>query len=134
MEYFARLDENNVVLNVHCVNNEDVQNLPFPESEPVGIAFLRSVHGQETRWAQTSIDWDFRYRYASINSVFHPEFGEHGAFVNPKEIDYFVWDEATYDWIPPIPYPTDGREYKWSEESMRWIAQPRPAPQTTFIG
>jgi S-adenosylhomocysteine hydrolase len=42
MAHFARLDENNIVLEVIVVNNDDIQNLPFPESESVGIAYLNS--------------------------------------------------------------------------------------------
>ena len=40
MAHFAKLDQNNLVIEVNVVNNDDIQNLPFPESEPVGIEFL----------------------------------------------------------------------------------------------
>jgi hypothetical protein len=79
MAHFAKLDENNVVLEVHVVNNDDIQNLPFPQSEAVGIAFLNSFLPAAT-WKQTSYNNNFRFRYAGIDGTFHPECGEYGGF------------------------------------------------------
>ena len=133
MAHFAKLDENNVVLEVHVVSNDDIQNLPFPESEEVGIAFLNSFLPAAT-WKQTSYNSNFRFRYAFIGGAFHPECGEHGGFADPKPADNFVWDEPTCSWIPPISYPTDGLDYYWNYEFSKWSPMLVESPETTFIG
>lgn len=133
MAHFAKLDENNVVLEVTVVSNDDIQNLPFPQSEAVGVAFLSSFLPAAT-WKQTSYNSNFRFRYASIGGTFHPECGKHGGFASPKLADNFIWDEPTCSWIPPVPYPTDGYDYYWNLDSNRWVPIQVVGPQTTYIG
>ena len=52
MAHFAQIDDTNTVLRVDVVNNATIDDLPFPESEPVGQAFLASL-GIEGTWIQT---------------------------------------------------------------------------------
>ena len=54
MAHFAKLDANNVVIEIHVVNNEDCQDADGNESESVGIAYLQNVFGSDTIWKQTS--------------------------------------------------------------------------------
>jgi hypothetical protein len=133
MAHFAKLDENNVVLEVIVVSNDDIQNLPFPQSEAVGITFLNSFLPAAT-WKQTSYNNNFRIRYAVIGGTFHAECGEHGGFAHPKPADNFIWDEPTCSWIPPVPYPTDGYDYYWNLDLNRWVPIQVVGPQTTYIG
>jgi hypothetical protein len=72
MAHFAKLDANNVVTEVIVVNNAVVENLPFPESEPVGVAFCQSLFGANTIWKQTSYNSNFRGVYASIEYTYDP--------------------------------------------------------------
>lgn len=72
MAHFAKLDENNVVLQVIVVNNEVLQNLPFPESEPIGVAFCQSLFGADSVWKQTSYNGNFRGEYAGIGFTYDP--------------------------------------------------------------
>jgi hypothetical protein len=72
MANFAQLDEKNVVLQVIVVSNDTVQNLPFPESEPIGVAFCRSLLGADTNWKQTSYNASFRTNYAGIGYIYDP--------------------------------------------------------------
>jgi hypothetical protein len=119
MAHFAQLDENNIVTQVLVVGDDDIQNLPFPESEPLGVAFLQNLI-PGTTWKQTSYNSNFRFNYAGIGYKFHFECGEHGAFVAPPAYDYFVFDLASCAWVPPIPYPTDGAEYYWDDATRGW--------------
>ena len=73
MAHFAWLDENNTVIQVSVVNNSDIQDLDFPESEKVGIAFLTSVHGAGKTWKQTSYNANFRGKYAGIGDKYNAE-------------------------------------------------------------
>jgi len=72
MAHFARV-ENNIVREVIVINNEVLENKAFPESEPIGIAFCKSLYGADTEWLQTSYNANFRGRYAGAGNIYDPE-------------------------------------------------------------
>lgn len=63
MAHFARINDNGEVGLVLVVSNDDCGGGNFPESEPVGQAFLASL-GLEGTWKQTSYSGSFRGRFA----------------------------------------------------------------------
>ena len=67
---------------VIVVSNDDCDNLPFPDSEPVGQAFIASL-GIEGNWLQTSYNGSFRNCYAGVGFTFDASIGEYGVFVAP---------------------------------------------------
>jgi hypothetical protein len=71
MAHFARI-ENNIVTHVTVINNEVLENKPFPQSEPIGIAFCKSLYGSNTEWVQTSYNGTFRGKYAGIGYIYDP--------------------------------------------------------------
>lgn len=81
MAYFAQIDNTNLVLDVIAVNNEQVDNLPFPESEAIGQAFIASLDIPGV-WLQTSFNGIFRGRFAGIGFLFDAELGDYGQFVD----------------------------------------------------
>lgn len=135
MAYFAQLNDAGIVVDVVAVNNSDIDNLPFPDSEPVGIAYLNTFLPPAI-WKQTSYNSNFRFRYAGVGYTFRPECGDYGGFAAPCPADYFVWDPSTCSWIPPIPYPNDGNTYVWNFQTEQWQLIPPfvPPPTTTVIG
>lgn len=73
MAHFAKIDsQTNIVLEVNVVDNNDIQNLPFPDSEPVGIEFLIPWNTPGTYWKQTSYNGNFRKNYAGIGYTYDP--------------------------------------------------------------
>ena len=36
----------------------------------------------------------------------------------------WVFDEAICAFVPPIPYPQDGKQYRWDEDTIAWINTP----------
>ena len=75
MAHFAKV-KNGVVTDVLVVANSDCGDGEFPDSEPVGQAFLASL-GLEGEWKQTSYNSNFRgvyaspgWSYDSVNDVF----------------------------------------------------------------
>lgn len=72
MAHFAKV-ENNVVKQVIVVNNEVLENKPFPESEAIGIAFCKSLYGADTEWLQTSYNSNFRGTYAGPGMIYDSE-------------------------------------------------------------
>lgn len=79
MAHFARVENNNV-RQVIVVNNEVLENKEFPESEPIGIAFCKSLYGADTEWRQTSYNANFRGKYAGAGDKYDAELDE---FVSP---------------------------------------------------
>ena len=82
MAYFAEIDETQTVLQVISVNNSDVDNLPFPESEPFGQAYIASLEITGV-WLQTSYHAMFRGLYAGPGYTYDALLGEYGEFVAP---------------------------------------------------
>lgn len=120
MAHFARLNPDGYVDEVIVVNNDVLENLPFPESEPLGVAFLKSIFGPDTIWAQTSYNANFRGNFAGTGFLFDPSVTTYGAFIPPKIYDSWILDLATYQWEPPIPPPQDGQKYLWNEDLKVW--------------
>jgi hypothetical protein len=68
MAHFAKMN-GNMVEQIIVVSNEDVDNLPFPESEPLGQAFIASI-GLDGHWLETSYNNNFRGTYAGIGFTY----------------------------------------------------------------
>jgi hypothetical protein len=117
MAHFAKLNENNVVIAVEVVNNQTINNLPFPESEPVGIAFLQSLFGP-SNWKQTSYNNNFRCRYAGIGYTY---LTERDAFIPPQPFPSWTLNQSTLLWDPPVPYPNDAKSYIWDDATQSWV-------------
>jgi len=124
MAHFAQLDEHSIVLQVIVVGNDTINNLPFPESEPVGVAFCKSLFGADTIWAQTSYNANFRYNYAGIGYTFDPVAQPNGAFIAPKPYPSWLLNTNTFQWEAPVPYPNDGKMYYWDEATQSWVLMP----------
>lgn len=92
------------------------------------------IDTQEGTWVQTSYNTrggihynpetnepddgiPLRKNYASIGYTYD---SERDAFIPPKLLPSLVLNEDTCNWEPPIPYPTDGKTYRWIEETLEW--------------
>ena len=115
MAHFAELGMNNVVLRVIVVHNNELLDENGQESEAKGVAFCRSLFGGT--WVQTSYNGRIRKNFAGIGFTYDPA---RDAFIPPNP-GYPSWtlDEATCQWVPPVPMPTDGM-YVWDESTLAW--------------
>jgi predicted nucleotidyltransferase len=77
MAHFAKLDDSNVVLEVHVVNNDVLTE----DEEASGIAFLTEWSGGYSNWKQTSYNGSIRKNYAGIGFLYDPI---RDAFIPPK--------------------------------------------------
>jgi len=100
MAYFAQLNQSSIVINVIAVNDETIGNLPFPDSEPVGIAFCQSLYGSDTIWKQTSYNANFRKNYAIIGYTYDPVLD---AFIPPQPAPECTLNTTTCRWVCPTP-------------------------------
>jgi len=79
MAHFAEVDEYQIVRNVIVVNNSDCGGGDYPDSEPIGQAFIASI-GIDGDWLQTSYNGNFRGTYAGQGMTYDPVRDE---FVSP---------------------------------------------------
>jgi len=80
MAHFAQINEQKMVTEVLVIGNAQVDDLPFPDSEPIGQEFIASC-GIAGEWLQTSYNASFRVAFAGIGDYFDETIGEYGAFV-----------------------------------------------------
>lgn len=118
MAHFAKLDENNVVLEVNSVHNNELLDENGQESEQKGIEFLIAWSGGYTNWKQTSYNGSIRKNYAGIGFAYD---ANRDAFIPPKPYESWMLNESTCRWDAPIPYPTDGKIYVWDETTLSWV-------------
>jgi len=108
MSHWAELDINNKVIRVTVGDNND------PNGDEGYKWLLDNLGGN---WVKTSYNGNIRYNYAGIGYTYDPEAD---AFIAPKPYDSWTLNEETYQWEPPIPYPSEGVFYKWNEDLGSW--------------
>jgi hypothetical protein len=114
MAHFAKLDENNIVIDVNVVSN-DV--LVLSNEEESGISFLTEWSGGYSNWKQTSYNGSFRKNYCGLGFYYDED---RDAFIAPKPYESWVLNEETCQWEAPEPYPDDENLYTWDEDSLSW--------------
>ena len=83
MAHFARI-ENGIVGEIIVVNNEVLLDENEIEQESIGIAFCKSLFGDDSEWIQTSYNGNFRGKYAAAGDRY--DF-ENDLFVSLKSSD-----------------------------------------------
>jgi hypothetical protein len=113
MAHFAKLDNNNIVVEVNVVANAALDS---NNEEASGIAFLTEWSGGYINWKQTSYNANFRKRYAGIGYSYDPVAD---VFIAPQP--YLSWSlDAEHNWQPPSPRPEEGLWY-WDEATLSWV-------------
>jgi len=79
MAHFAQVQDN-TVRNVIVIDNSDCGGGDFPDSEPIGQAFIDSI-GIDGDWLQTSYNNNFRGTYAGQGMTYDPVLDQ---FVSPQ--------------------------------------------------
>ena len=117
MAHFAKLNENNIVLAIHVLNNE-VITVGGEEFEDIGIEFLTNLHNHPF-WKQTSYNKSFRKNYAGIGYFYD---SSKDAFIPIKPFPSWVLNEETCIWEAPIPKPENLTYAAWLEEEQKWVS------------
>lgn len=79
MAHFCKINSDGIVEQVIVIDNKDCGDLDFPDSEPIGQAFIKSI-GLDGIWRQTSYNSNFRSKYSGIGDKYDAELDE---FVSP---------------------------------------------------
>ncbi|BAQ87442.1 hypothetical protein [uncultured Mediterranean phage uvMED] len=122
MAHFAKLDENNLVLEVIVVADSDAS------TEAKGQTFLQNLYKNTSTYKQTSYNTiagehklggtAFRKNYAGVGYTYDVS---KDAFIPPKPWNSWTLNEDTCQWEAPVAYPDDGKGYIWKEDSKTWI-------------
>jgi hypothetical protein len=113
MAHFAKLDENNIVLEVIVINNLELD--PANE-ESSGLTWLENWSGGYINWKQTSYNGSIRKNYAGIGFEYRPDLD---AFISPQPYPSWTLDEDA-KWQAPTPYPSGDGIYQWVEDDLNW--------------
>ena len=117
MAHFAKLNNENLVINVIVVkNNELIED--GQEVESKGIDFCKELYGLETNWIQTSYNGNIRKNYAGIGYTYD---AIRNAFISPQPYQSWIINEDTCRWEAPTPMPEDGNLYAWDEATLSWV-------------
>jgi hypothetical protein len=110
MAHYAFLDDNSIVTEV-IIGIDETELIEGLEPEN----WYGNFRGQVCK--RTSYNNNIRKNYASIGFTYD---AQRDAFIAPKPFASWVLDEATCQWKPPKPYPTDGLAYLWNELEIDW--------------
>jgi hypothetical protein len=114
MAHFAKIDENNIVVDVLVVPNEE---------EHRGEEYLNEI-GFTGRWIQTSYNRRIRKNYAGVGYSYNEELD---VFLPPKIFESWILNSELIEWVPPIDIPNDPNFiYNWNEENNNWDSMPVP--------
>ena len=122
MAHFAKLDDNNVVLSVHVVNNSILTDENGDEQESLGVTYLQNLHGDDTNWVKTSYNANIRGAFAAKGGTYNTETDK---FIAPADYPSWTLDENGV-WQPPVDYPADFnaipllKGYVWNEDTTAW--------------
>lgn len=92
MAHFAKLDENNIVLEVNVVSNDA---LDASNEEASGIAFLTEWSGGHSNWKQASYSARFRKNFPGTDWSYD---SVRDAFIPPKCHEEATLNEDTCNW------------------------------------
>lgn len=129
MANFAELDSNNIVKRVIVISNDKNINSDGNEDESVGIAFCRSLYGENTNWKQTSYNGNIRKRFAGRGALYDESLD---AFIGVQPYPSWTLDRDTFDWVSPLgAEPTLTDEQIASDSYYRWDEDAYQADNTT---
>lgn len=116
MAHFAKVDHNNMVVNVVVIPDSEENN---------GETFINDVLGLEGRWLQTSYNGNIRNQFAGIGCVYIPELD---IFIEPKPKPWYVLDDNYY-WVSPVGiHPKTGlplEDWQWDYLEVAYSLNPQ---------
>lgn len=128
MAHFAKISEDNIVLQVLTLNDSDMLDKNGNPSELVGQQYLEKHNNWPAHlWVQTSYNTSknkhrlggipFRGNFAGIGYIW--DFSNN-IFIYPKIFPSFNLNVQTASYEAPVPYPDDGNRYSWNEDNQSW--------------
>lgn len=135
MGSFVKLNnENNVIQGISLIN--EIFTVDGIENEQIAVDFLNNLYQTNNVWKQTSYNTRGGVHYQADNNTpsldqskaFRKNFAGIGykydeqrdAFIPPKPFSSWILNEDSCLWQSPLPYPNDGKMYRWNEDILNW--------------
>ena len=109
MAHYAFLDNNNIVTEV-IVGIDETELIEGLDPE----TWYGNYRNQTCK--RTSYNGNIRKNYAGIGYTYDPV---NDWFYSPQPYASWVLDSEA-QWKSTIPYPTDGQNYIWDEDTLNW--------------
>ena len=111
MAHFAKIDQNNKVIQVVVTDNNHPNN-------DEGYQELIDTH--PGTWIKTSYNNNIRGRFAGIGMTYD---SVKDKFIPEKTFPSWIWSNEEDCWIPPVakPQETETEQLFWNDESQCWI-------------
>jgi len=129
MAHYAFLDPFNVVTHVIVGCDETAQPIDWEQrySEITGQVCKRTSYNTcggihynpKTKEPDKDQSKAFRKNYAGKGFTYDPNLD---AFIPPKPFPSWLLNTESCLWEAPVPYPTDGRMYRWDEQTQSWVS------------
>ena len=119
MAHYAFLNENNIVTEVIPGKNEFENDINWEEwygnfrNQVCKRTSYNTLNGKH-KLNETP----FRKNFAGIGYSYDEA---RDAFIPPKPFESWILNEETCQWEAPVPYPNDGKMYKWDEATLSWV-------------
>ena len=117
MAHYALIDNSNIVTQV-IVGHDEEDDYDWEEhyAEDFSLTCRRTSYNTRGGVHITG-GTPFRFNYAGIGFTYD---SVRDAFIPPKPLPSWVLDETTCQWEPPVAMPTDGKFYRWNEDTLNW--------------
>ena len=120
MKYFAKLDAENVVVDVKAVADDSI------DTDEKGTAFLNNLYGTDDEWLLCQKDiqgvgsGNPRVWMAYIDGKY---LREDNVFIDVCWFPSWTLNTETWEWTPPKPKPEEreNRETYWNEDAQLWM-------------
>lgn len=119
MAHFAQINENNIVTQVLVIDQETINTGHFGDPS----TFIQTSYN--TRGGvHYGLDGEpdngvaLRKNYAGIGYIYD---ATRDAFYTPQPYPSWILNEDTCIWEAPTPMPTDGKLYRWDEDTTSWV-------------
>lgn len=113
MAHFAQIDSNNIVTQVLVIEQDVIDTGLFGEPSSF-VQTSYNTHGGVHLLGGTPL----RKNYAGIGYIYD---SQRDAFYAPQPYNSWTLNEDTCIWEAPTPMPTDGKLYRWDEDTTSWI-------------
>lgn len=125
MAHWAEIDEDNKVTRVIVGNNEYSNEGYDWIVENLGGRWIKTsyntrrgvYYNPETGEPDSDQSKALRKNYASVGMIYDESMD---AFIYEQPFPSWSLDEETGTWFAPVPYPEDGNDYTWNEETQSW--------------
>ena len=127
MAHYADLDKNNIVTTV--IVGKDESDPPGDWEQYYGAKRTSYntrggvYYDPNTNEPSPDQSKAFRKNYAGVGFIYDPVLD---AFIPPKPYASWLLNTNTCQWDPPVPYPNDGKYYRWDEDTQSWVLVESP--------